>query len=514
MTPSAPASDLLTTKGVHVVGDFTGRTALTQGAHDLVAAIERIGYPVQILDLPLASGRLQPSDYHYESPRSPLTIIHWNGDRYSGLVRDLPAELFENRRIVGVWYWETENELPESHRKGYDLLDEVWVTSQFVADSLSPAAPVPLKKFPPLITPLQLPAPDQWQLPAGLDHDRFVFLFSFDYRSISRRKNPEGVCEAFVRAFPQPSADGPLCVIKSIAGESDHPLECMELRSRYRFRPDILFIDGWMPVEQRDSLMARANCYVSLHRSEGLGLTLMESMSLGKPCIGTNYSGNLEFMTPENSWLVPFQPTVIGPGAWPYPPHHTWAEPDLDAAAAAFREVHDHPDRAKEKGLKGQASILEHHSLDAVSRRIQQLLEESIVLPPRVKPALQAQESPAASQAAADGSIRHTTGRTRAYQLIKQCRELEKLAQSQRKAIRKRHLSPEASELLGTFQEIFKLQQQIQKEVLGELGELKQRLKNYHGATLDALVRDQQLTTRMLGHLVRSLNDGDSRPPQ
>ena len=34
---------------------------------------------------------------------------------------------------------------------------------------------------------------------------------------------------------------------------------------------------------------------------------MLESMSLGKPVIGTAYSGNMDFMTPENSFLLPYR---------------------------------------------------------------------------------------------------------------------------------------------------------------------------------------------------------------
>ena len=51
-------------------------------------------------------------------------------------------------------------------------------------------------------------------------------------------------------------------------------------------------------------LISLTDCYISLHRSEGFGLTLAEAMSLEKPVIATAYSGNLDFMTPANSCLI------------------------------------------------------------------------------------------------------------------------------------------------------------------------------------------------------------------
>ena len=61
-------------------------------------------------------------------------------------------------------------------------------------------------------------------------------------------------------------------------------------------------------------MIAACDCYVSLHRSEGLGLTMAEAMALGKPVIATVYSGNLQFMTPENSHLVDYQLGAVPAG--------------------------------------------------------------------------------------------------------------------------------------------------------------------------------------------------------
>src|SRR3712207_9035191 len=61
------------------------------------------------------------------------------------------------------------------------------------------------------------------------------------------------------------------------------------------------------------SLFAASDCYVSLHRSEGFGLTMADAMALGKPVIATGYSGNVDFMREDNSWLVPAGLTQVGP---------------------------------------------------------------------------------------------------------------------------------------------------------------------------------------------------------
>ena len=47
------------------------------------------------------------------------------------------------------------------------------------------------------------------------------------------------------------------------------------------------------------ALMEACDVYVSLHRSEGLGLAMAEAMLMGKPVVATGYSGNTEFMNEE-----------------------------------------------------------------------------------------------------------------------------------------------------------------------------------------------------------------------
>ena len=62
-------------------------------------------------------------------------------------------------------------------------------------------------------------------------------------------------------------------------------------------------------------------------------------MWAGKPVIATGYSGNLDFMNDDNSYLVDYRLVPIGSGNDPYPAAGTWAEPDSEHAARLMREV-------------------------------------------------------------------------------------------------------------------------------------------------------------------------------
>jgi hypothetical protein len=114
---------------------------------------------------------------------------------------------------------------------------------------------------------------------------------------------------------------------------------------------------------------------VSLHRSEGFGLTMAEAMYLGKPVIATAYSGNLDFMTDENSYLVDYELVPIGADAAPYPPGGEWAEPDVEHAARLMRRVFEDQAESRDRGARAASAIRETHSAATAGARMAERLD-------------------------------------------------------------------------------------------------------------------------------------------
>lgn len=214
---------------------------------------------------------------------------------------------------------------------------------------------------------------------------RFVFRFAFDYPSGAKRKKPEVVCRAFAEAFPEVSTAGPLCVIQSI-NASQHPGDHALLRHRWAHRPDIVFRDEFLSMADRDLLIWRPDACVSLHRPQALGLTLLEGMAPGKPCIAMAYSGNLDFMTEALSRLIPCSGVPEGVGSLHDPAHQTWAESDNPAAAAAMRELSTRSPAVQAHAAAGQDFVREHHNPFACGHRMAALLAEAAKGTPRANP--------------------------------------------------------------------------------------------------------------------------------
>ena len=66
-------------------------------------------------------------------------------------------------------------------------------------------------------------------------------------------------------------------------------------------------------------------------------------MLIGKPVIGTNYSGNLAFMNRENSLLVDFELVEIPESGSIYKKGFHWAQPSEAHAAELMRSVFENP---------------------------------------------------------------------------------------------------------------------------------------------------------------------------
>lgn len=364
--------------GVNVIGFLDDALGLAQAARLYIAALRAAAVPVATTaiapDGP-AVWRRKPVDRYgrrsHDELRTPFepafNLACLNGDHLVRLARTSGGDVLARRPTIGQWAWETDV-LPDDWLPAFQFLEEIWAFSTFVGDNLGRLSPVPV-----VVVPMAVVVPDASgaQLPVARD-DRFTFLFMFDFFSTLRRKNVAGLVEAFVRAFAP--GEGPRLLLKTINGRLRPDAEA-ELRRRVAAYPDIELVDAYFDPAQNAALLARADCYVSLHRSEGFGLTIAESMALGTPVIATGYSGNMDFTTHHNSYLVNWTPTRVGPECEIYPAEGSWAEPDLDHAAELMRRVWQRRDEAAAKADRAREDIRRLYAPEVVGRVARARLE-------------------------------------------------------------------------------------------------------------------------------------------
>ena len=345
-------------QGVNVVGFFRAEFGQGEAARRVLLALRRAEVPFSAINYDRVPHRQAHPFEANGIAEYPANVICLNAEHLLQFVQDGGAALLRRRSAAGLWFWEGSR-MPRELRPAIDLLDEIWVASDFVAQTIAVETDKPVLTFPlPVIAP---EPPTLTRSELGIPDDRFVFLFVFDFFSTLERKNPLGLVEAFTRAFPEPGH--PLLYLKSINGDRD-PANLQRLQAAIGGRPDIVLSDGYVSGERLASLTAACDCYVSLHRSEGFGLTIAEAMSLGKPAIATGYSGNLAFMDEGSSFLVPYALTELDQAVGPYPAGTVWADPDLEVAAELMCKVVADPEQAGERGEAGRAAVAERQSVE------------------------------------------------------------------------------------------------------------------------------------------------------
>ena len=345
--------------GCLIAGYLKAELGMGESARLMVESVEAAGIPHSTFAFTQTMSR-QEHGFVSEGQGTrdfDVNIACINADQVQTFAHAVGPGFFAGRYTIGQWAWELE-EFPAIWDASFNFVDEIWAMSEFSRQAIAAATDKPVYALPlAIVAPLVAEGIGREDL--GVPTDPFVFLFCFDMLSILERKNPLGLIEAYRRAF---DPDGKTAlVLKIINGEKVIP-DLERLRLEIGSRPDIVLLDGYLDGDHVSALMAVSDCYVSLHRSEGFGLTMAEAMALGKPVIATGYSGNLDFMDDNTAYLVPWTYAEVPSGCDPYPVGAKWADPDLDEAARLMRHVVAHPDEAAAKGAAARTSVLADHS--------------------------------------------------------------------------------------------------------------------------------------------------------
>jgi glycosyltransferase involved in cell wall biosynthesis len=323
-----------------ISGDFGGGTT----ARCLLQALLSRNISVSSISISGAELHSHSNTMIFETdiPKNPqnflIDILAINAANTPTVLGDPKNHIYNNHYRIGVWHWETSF-LPIEQGLMGGYYDEIWAPSNYVAnaiestpsfprsvrvqvipygyDVLPPSALLPndarsrLREMIPVDTDTgnkcsrcsrnALTNLEKWSEDSSLT----LFLLIFDFNSDFVRKNVLGAIEAFVKAFPNAghSAHTGL-LIKSSHGSQQlgdystvlwHVDDCERDRGS---RERVVLMDGVLPSSALASLKQAASCYISLHRSEGWGLNLMESVLMGVPVLATAFGGSEQFMRP------------------------------------------------------------------------------------------------------------------------------------------------------------------------------------------------------------------------
>lgn len=333
-----PASDVEGRVAVNYVGYLSSHLGVAEAARNSIDALQVAGVSVRVHDIstsaPVPMGTYAlPASASAEA--ASITVLGCNADMLPEVWSKLPAD-FQAPYRIGCWYWETPD-FPEAWSDRFEMIDEVWVATEFVADAIRKKTDKPVVVMPPMVMPPPVTRDSSWlcQLLPDVTAEEFLFFFQFDVTSVPFRKNPQGAITAFCRAF---RPDEPVrLIVKALNGDAAPAL--MESLRELAGDARITFFTEALESAERFRLLASVDCFVSLHRSEGFGLSIAEAMALGLPVVTTGWSGNADFTDAGNAALVPFDLVPCDQQHGPYTAGTIWAEPRIDTAAKLMRRV-------------------------------------------------------------------------------------------------------------------------------------------------------------------------------
>ncbi len=369
---------------LQLIGPFEKASGLGQATRLSASVLAETGLSVNAvnfgLDNPAPEGFSRvgaTSDYK----RARINLIHLNAESIP-LVFAYEPDAFSGAYNIGYFFWELDTPAA-CHYLGMDMLDEIWVSTEYGVRIYQPEAGKPVTNVGMCYEDLpEIERESSRRFVTdrfGFDGSEFVFLVAFDSFSFVQRKNPVGTLKAFCEAFE--GVEGVRLVIKTqnrtkvqdpaqqtIWAEVDRLMEGDDR---------IVILDETLSYDDLLRLKKGSDCYVSLHKSEGWGFGMIEAMNLGVPVVCTGYSGNMDFCRADTAWLVGYEEVELGEDDYIFVRKgQKWAEPDHEDAVRQLRAVYDQPEERDRRAQAALALVKEDFSAPAIARRYEARLRE------------------------------------------------------------------------------------------------------------------------------------------
>lgn len=351
---------------VTVAGLLSATTGLGQGARLSLAAFQELGVETRWADLAPAFDQSDLRDPP-AWPGGPAVageagtlLVHVNGPYLPFALWRLGAGVVRRKRVIGFWFWELPA-MPATWTQGLGFVHELWTSSRFSARSFGAAGGRPVR-----VVPLHLPPPPPpafTRATLGIPDDAVVTVSFFHMGSSFSRKNPVASVHAFRKAF----GDDPKRILLLRVVEPElAPWAQRTLADAIGGATNIRLFTEKMSRAEVTGLLGAGDIVLSLHRSEGFGLVPAESMQLGKAVVATGWSGNMDFMTPDNSIPVGYRliPAVDPQGTYDMG-DQLWADADVEEAASALSRLAGDPALRTGLGRTAQADAARLFSADA-----------------------------------------------------------------------------------------------------------------------------------------------------
>lgn len=368
-------------KGIKYTGPIFDNSGYARACRGNILALHRAGVPITLN--PISFEELKPD--LGEVGQILNSLVKKPIDYNINIIHSTPEfwEKFKEptKANVGYTIWETTKLHPAWPDYINNNVTKVLVGCEWNVDVFkNSGVEIPIGVVPHGINMSEFDGIEPFDI-SGASKDDFVFYGIFQW---SERKHPMALLKAYYKAFS--GVDDVVLVLKTYRfGYADKEKDVIRQTIK-RFKevmlldhyPKISFIHNMLSEREIAALHARGDCYVSLDRGEGFGLSPFQAGAYGNPIIVTNFGGTTEYAKEDNSYLVDYQLTPVFGMPWSpwYRGDQLWAEPNIVHGTELMRQVYMDRDAAKAKGAKLKEYISENFSWEVIASRIIKELKE------------------------------------------------------------------------------------------------------------------------------------------
>jgi glycosyltransferase involved in cell wall biosynthesis len=389
--------------GMNIIGWHAGEFSIGISGVKMIHAAKSVKIPVNAIELkmPLLHKFQRVETLDFELTRSisePINFVVINAEEFHYALEEIPTRIWKSKYNIAYWAWELDV-FKERWMSMLSNVDEVWCPSYFVKNAIESAPtysgtpirvlPIPLKTAEEVV---QNPDEEKSELLHQIIRDTkksksFVFLVAFDFHSFIERKNPIAAIKAFLEAFPAEKDVNKeyTLIVKSHWGTSE---DIEKLRELTNFDTRVIFLNELLSDADNRLLYEFQDCLVSLHRSEGYGMIILETLANGIPVIATDYSGNVDFFHSLSAFNgictfpIPYKLIEIQESYGPYTKGNRWADADLSSAAEAMRTVVS--TNCKNKSGKAMKKMVQRkYGPKAIGKQMKTMMNE--IIPKAIK---------------------------------------------------------------------------------------------------------------------------------
>jgi glycosyltransferase involved in cell wall biosynthesis len=362
--------------GLNIVGFLTADLGVGESARCMVRAADVANIPSALVPLKLnCKNRLGDQTYAArlrDANPHDVNVIHLDPPASRDIDHHHGAGFRAGKYNIAYFAWELP-EFPDAWTASFEYYDEVWCPSDFTTSAVALKSPLPVLTMPHAISferPTECTAElrRRFRLPG----DAFLFLTLFDLNSYSARKNPRAVIAAFRQSGLAGHGAALVIKVQNVAGNE---ADFAALQQSVQDLSGTVLLTETLSRADIYALEAACDCFVSLHRSEGFGLAVAESMYLGKPVIATDWSATAEYVTPENGCPVRTRLVTLEQNHGPYAKGSTWAEPDASHAAEHMRRLFADRELAERLGRNARTTVETRFAPDVIGARYRRRLE-------------------------------------------------------------------------------------------------------------------------------------------